>query len=235
MDWLRSCYRAPCIFREGDSELPIQWYFCEPDAKPFPDFHAFPSANWLGNGWGLAELGEQPGTRPWKNGATFPSCGPGNANGVDCVSHHIDWWQNGLGPGDETGPFLPNGYPVCCEDGPCTCLADRYNFLPATITITSGSCSGLQLSVLLQRTDVDQCTWEGTGTSAGGDFSLRITYNGFDTWNLDAWTCSDESALVGVGPAGPCPVGTVTWSDVSSNGLCCPMDSATFDVSVTVG
>lgn len=235
MDWIRSCYKAPMVFREGDEPLQGQWYFCEEDASAFPYFHAFGSLNWLGNGWAGGDIGERPGPRPWQSGAKPVSGGDGDANAVECAEFHSDWWTAGLGEGEESGPYDSNGLPECCLTGPCTCHANRYAFIPCTITVVSGSCSGLQLSLILSRDSDTQCTWFGTGSSDLGDYSIRVTYDGSGNWSLDAWTCSDESAIVVSGPGTACPVGTVTWPGVSSNGLCCASGPTTFDVSVTVG
>jgi hypothetical protein len=119
MDFLRSCYQCEMVFREGDSPIPVKWYFASPDAYAFPGWHSFPSANWRNRQTTAGELGEQPGTRTWLNGAPPPNGGTGNLFALQCTGGvDPEWFKDGIPSGEESGPYNANGLPECCVTGP---------------------------------------------------------------------------------------------------------------------
>lgn len=89
MDNMRSCYRTVMRpFVDSDVEVTIRWYFCAPDAQPFPYRHLFSSLIWspdYDEGTEPVDPGEVRGApRTWCNGSPpFPLgfegtkfCGP---------------------------------------------------------------------------------------------------------------------------------------------------------------
>lgn len=126
VDWLRSCYRTAMIVRTGDTAILVDWYFADPDAKcldiwtPFRSHNMEPDARQVGN------LGEQPGPRPWRNGRKPSNGWTGDDNSKACALMHSDWWLDGLGAGDDSGPFNADLVPECCLNPPtveCNCGA----------------------------------------------------------------------------------------------------------------
>jgi len=179
MDWLRSCYSTSMVFREGDSAQPVRWYFCDTGAKAFPGFHAFGSKNWVSRQAVAGDLGEQPGPRPWVNGAKPANGGVGNINAVLCALLHPDWWQEGIPEGEESGPYEPDGKPTCCVAGPppppdpCTSTWSCGN-LPdvltcrvdsATGTFFCGDPTGTEFNLV--RSMSDPCLWVGSPITGG--------------------------------------------------------------------
>jgi hypothetical protein len=70
MDLLRSCYSTSMrFFRDDPTECDVIWYWCPPDAKPFPGPTVFNSANWDSQKGIDGDLGEVRGApRPWRSG-----------------------------------------------------------------------------------------------------------------------------------------------------------------------
>lgn len=179
MDWLRSCYSVPVLFREGDEPIVVQWYFCEENANAFPYFHSFPSLNWLGNGWHGADIGERANPRPWKNGTEVFGSGVGNQFAIECARLLPVTWRDGLTDGQETGPYAPNGLPECCVDGPppppdpcesswsCGDLPDILvaTVVSATGTFFCGDPTGTSFNMV--RSESDPCLWEASVTFGG--------------------------------------------------------------------
>jgi hypothetical protein len=132
MDYLRSAYRTTMIFRVGDDPVPIQWYRCDPGAKPFKHWTVYASSNWISRDTIAGELGEQPGPKPWDSGVKPANGGSGNADAVICGNVHPDWYLTGIPVGESTGPFEPSGLPTCCVTPP-KCCGCR---MPATISLS---------------------------------------------------------------------------------------------------
>jgi len=107
------------VFREGDSPIPVHWYFASTDAYAFPGWHAFPSANWRNRQTTPGALGEQPGSRTWRNGSPPVNAGTGNLFALQCTGGvDAEWFKTGIPAGEESGPYYASGLPVCCVDGP---------------------------------------------------------------------------------------------------------------------
>jgi len=116
MDWIRSAYVVPMIFRVGDDPVLVRWYFAAEDAKCFPQPHAFFSQNWgPGPEWN-GIVGEQSTKRIWRNGSTPSNGANGSAFDV-CFTDHPDWWLDGIPAGQESGPYNEDFLPECCV--PC--------------------------------------------------------------------------------------------------------------------
>lgn len=114
MDFLRSAYDVPMCFRDGDAPLQVRWRRALPVAKVFPVAHKFFSANWDGRFTPGGGIGEQPGPRPWRNGAVGE-----NPSGQVIGCQPTRWWILGLDPG-ELGPTFDHNcqVPCCLEANP---------------------------------------------------------------------------------------------------------------------
>lgn len=141
------------VFREGDSPLRVKWFFADENAAAFPGWHSFGSANWVNRECEAGAIGEQPGTRTWRNGSKPTNGGTGNLFAVQCASQvNPSWWITGIPAGEESGPYETNGLPTCCVDGPpveqpCTdCSA-----APAADMSVSFTCPGCP--------DLDGTSW----------------------------------------------------------------------------
>jgi len=115
MDYLRSAYTTYMVFRPGDPPVQVRWYFTPPGAKAFPGFHAFASTNWMNRNSDVGDLGEQPGVKPWVNGASFQ---PVVGTNLSASCMNLNWFRNGLGPSDVSGPYDAQGVPICCTPVP---------------------------------------------------------------------------------------------------------------------
>jgi len=114
MDWLRSCYRVPMIFREGDEPVMVRWYFTDEDANCFQGNHVFGSQNWRNERIDQA-IGEQIGPRLWVNGSKPTNGYDGNDDSVECYGGvPVERWETGLDMGEESGPYGTNFIPECC-------------------------------------------------------------------------------------------------------------------------
>jgi len=165
MDWARSCYKSPVVFRVGDDALQVQWYFASENANAFPLFHAFGSLNWLGNGWTGTDIGEQPGPRPWQNGAAPINSGAGDLFAQQCAELLHTAWQSGLADGQETGPYNDLGQPLCCVDGPPPIPCDDCTFIPE-----------VDMSVVFECPDcpcLDGTTWTLTFNAFPGNWTAN--------------------------------------------------------------
>jgi len=107
MDWLRSCYTAPCRFdAEGDATATIRWYKAAPDAKGFPGKHAFASSVWQDDhGLKFSGPGELRDDHKWSRNGKKPC--PGQE-----WQGQLEWYATGLTPEILAGP-----HPVpCCPE-----------------------------------------------------------------------------------------------------------------------
>jgi len=230
MDWLRSAHEAPAFFRIGDAAVPIRWYRTQPGAKAFPFFHAFPSLTWKDNDYGDSDLGERL-PMVWRNGDAPPNAGSGNQVAVDCANEHVEWWQDGLGDGEDSGPYNVDGLPVCCIDGPYTCASAIYDSLQIGVSIDSGSCGGSSFIGAVFRTAPGICQWFGTVDTFSGGVGVNVSYDGSGMWSL-TWGCSSpDISTVFHGSDRPDPF--VEWPAIPANtGLCCSDTGAVLTVRV---
>jgi len=145
MDWLRSCYSTTMVFRTGDTPIAVQWYFADEGAQPHPLMHSFGSTNWVNRRSEAGAIGEQPGSKPWRDGSKPENGGTGQGYAAACALTNPAYWQTGIPPGVETGPYNEQGLPVCCVSGPpmppieqCGCTTGQ--LLKLTIHAPANSC-----------------------------------------------------------------------------------------------
>jgi hypothetical protein len=114
MDRLRSCYKTTIRpFHDSDDEAEITWFWCEPGAKAFPDWHRFASGNWAPDrlGWnGPGEIAERP--RTYVRGKKI-----GRATG-DHYCGTLAMFQQGASRKDPPLPLDAAGEPRCCYKSP---------------------------------------------------------------------------------------------------------------------
>ena len=140
MDYLRSCYEVDMVFRVGDPPIKVRWYFVDCNHNNHPLWTPFASANWVSRVCEAGALGEQPGSRPWANGSRPVNAGDGDEVAVACVEEHEEWWTDGIGSGEETGPYDDAGLPICCtEVPPPVSPCDDCSGLPDDLVITFAS------------------------------------------------------------------------------------------------
>lgn len=233
MDWLRSAYDAPMLQTLGGEPVLVRWYRADEGAEVFPLPHDFGSLNWAPEKGVFGDLGEQDGPRPWADSSKPPNGYIGDADSVSCVLSRSDWWETGLPEGESYGPYDDDGVPICCTQ-PCTCLSPQYDEMEVLIEITSGDCEGLQLSAMTTRPDPEICRWEASGSSSEGSWTITISYAGDSIWSIDAWTCTNDTAIIGVGETGACPTGEVVWEDLTVNNNCCSDLPVTAKVTLTL-
>jgi len=175
MDYLRSAHEAPTVFRVGDTAIPIRWYRADPAAKCFPFFHAFPSLTWKGNDYGTPDIGERL-PMLWRNGQPPGNAGTGNDFAIYCANQHPDWWTQGLGTGEESGPYNEAGLPVCCVDGPppvvpcddCSAVPD----VDLLLTFDSPGCDCLDGSTWTLSWNAFPGNWTANGIELCSDCPL---------------------------------------------------------------
>lgn len=177
------------VFRTGDPAILVQWYFADKTAKTMDIESSFRSKNWENRDAVVGQVGEQPGSRPWRDGKKPKGGYNGDTNSLDCARYHSAWWRDGLGPGDDPGPFNMSGVPTCCVDGPpVSCLSTSFDVLSAEIIDIAG-CGCLGVPSALERTDPDLCEWSCTFDLCDSSTGMAVvTYVGSDTWELDI-TC----------------------------------------------
>jgi hypothetical protein len=110
MDYLRSCYTVPMVFRVGDIPLSVKWRWALPVAKVFPGPHNFASANWDDGFCPAGRVGEQAGPRVWSNGKENPL-----VSGQVLGASPVRWFQEGLLPGEAGSLFTTD-----CRDARCS-------------------------------------------------------------------------------------------------------------------
>jgi len=200
MDWLRSCYRVPMIFRDGDEPVMVRWYFCDEDAECFPHEHVFGSQNWEREKTDRT-IGEQAGPRTWVDGET-PENGDDGQEAEHCFDP-AEWWTDGIPDGEETGPYWDDFTSKCCN--PCNCVLPDILYL----RISDGLCGPvvpipcveepISYLTLEKLPDFEIWAGEGPGNREGsiwradffcdplfGQWCVLITY----TFN-DSHTCGD--------------------------------------------
>ena len=232
VDWIRSAYRVAMVCRIGDPAVLVDWYFCDPGAKPMDVWSSFRSRNWDGRDATAGQLGEQPGVRPWKNGKKPKNGYTGDANSQNCIRYHADWWKDGLGAGEETGPFNANGVPLCCVNGPpVTCSDAAFDILSAEIIDLAG-CGNLGQPSALERIDPGICKWLCTFDITGmTTAAAAVEYVGSNTWELTT-TCHTGTVI----SSAPFMPGQVIDFDVDDDFPCCDQGSPprSFRLRVTV-
>ena len=177
-DWLRSCYTVPMLFDVTGSPINVVWYFVPPGTNFAPKGNQFVSGNWVSREVEAGDLGEQPGPRPWRNGSNPVNYPPPSG---DPCSLDVKL-QNGLDPGETTGPWT--GRKLDCCSTPFDCLT-----LPSTlhveITDLSG-CGGIVGGFDIFT--VAACVWQGgtplftLGYSMGAWFRFLNCSGGDPTW-----------------------------------------------------
>jgi len=220
------------VFRAGDPAILVDWFFADKDAKPMDVESSFRSKNWENRNGVAGAIGEQPGTRPWRNGKKPRGGYTGDTNSQRCARYHADWWASGLGAGDDPGPFNTDGVPECCINGPpASCLDSAYDVLAAEIIDIAG-CSCLGVPSALERTDPGLCQWSCTFDLCGGGTGMAVVdFVGGTTWELDI-TC-EIGSISGSGAFAP---GGVIEFTVEDDFPCCnegtPPRSFTFKATI---
>jgi hypothetical protein len=134
VDAVRSCYSVNMIFAPGGPPVLVDWFFTEPKAEVFTGPNLFNSRNWEDDRGQVFDLGEQPGTRPWRNGQK-PAGLVGRGNCGDAL----------LFESGQSGPFSParsatiQGVPACC----LRCPKAVINPPSAPTTAYMQGCGGL--------------------------------------------------------------------------------------------
>lgn len=177
MDFMRSCYTVPMIFRTDDPPLNAAWYFVDCDHEAFPAWHAFGSRNWESRIAETGAIGEQPGARPWRNGSRPINAGDGDAQAVECAEVEPTYWTNGIPSSVETGPYDANGLPTCCTETPLCCGCDMPDIINVDSFGFGCSCiDGQTFSCVRQGT---ACEWLGPVFDCNGkDWQLRLFVEG---------------------------------------------------------
>jgi len=214
MDMMRSCYATTMVFRDGDEPVPVLWYFADEGALCHPSFNFGGSHNWQSRVSEAGAIGEQPGPRFWSNGAKPANGGSGDAIAKACALEQVEEWANGLGPGQETGPYDSEGVPICCKGPCCECL------IPDTITATmfNNLCPCIHDQVVVLHRQKPECRWRGqmAGSCGGKPVELewevsteepecaavsRFICDGVVVGEeADSWFCEDNAATTVINP-----------------------------------
>jgi len=176
---LRSCYKVKMVFRTGDAPVEVQWYWADNDAKCFPGFSRFASANWINRDVNTGDLGEQPGFRTWVDGKKPPRGYIGDQASGDCAKARASWWTDGIPVSESVGPFNPQGVPLCCINPPC-CGCN----LPATLqaSISGFGCACIPASTITFTRVGSTCIWQSpTFDCSGSDLRFTIEVQEFET------------------------------------------------------
>jgi hypothetical protein len=157
------------VFRTGDDAVPVRWYRAEEGALWAPDGNVFTSHNWSSRDSEAGDLGEQPGTRPWRPGANEKGY---RGDVEDCIDP--TWFVGGIPAGETTGPWDDTTGKLEC----CTCVCDDLPCtLHATITSLSG-CDGFAQSFDLLSDGTSPCLWIGGGPDFDGSFFFSLSKTG---------------------------------------------------------
>jgi len=244
------------VFREGDSPIPVRWYFASPDAYAFPGWHHFPSANWVNRRTTAGDLGEQPGPRAWRNGSIPTNGGTGNLFALQCTGG-VDpsWFESGIPAGEESGPYNASGLPECCVTGPppppdpctssfaCGGMPDvlRARVDSASGTFFCGDPTGDEFDLV--RLESDPCQWMASVTS-GGLFGNFFFTAGDPSGGITEPCPSDsskafalESQYIGLVRDGPlsCDCNALQWTfSLTMSGISnlCLLDGAVLNMTV---
>ena len=230
VDWGRSCYRVAVVCREGDPAYLVDWYWADEDAKVLELWTPFRSRNWEERFSEEGQLGEQPGLRIWRSGKKPANGFTGNANAFSCAEYHSDWWEDGLGDGEEVGPFDDSGVPLCCITGPPTppidlCGCTTAQKIKLTLHSPLNAClDGQEFEVTW---DEDLGQWTNIGDEpqpCGGCFmELKfICINAFPT----QWLLLLQFRATSGGPAEGCAGGSASVDFTN----CLPFSTMPFQV-----
>jgi len=177
MDMLRSCYATTMVFRTGDSPVPVLWYWCYEGALCHPSFNFGHSHNWQSRVSEEGAIGEQPGPRFWSAGSKPANGGKGDQVALDCVNALASAWENGLAPGQETGPYDEDGVPICCKAPCCECVLPDV----MTATVLTNPCAGISDQVFSLHRVEGECRWVGPNIDCGGS-----------NWHLEVFVEGEE-------------------------------------------
>jgi hypothetical protein len=111
MDFIRGAYRTEMRFFPDGPSVPVQWYFTRPGAALFSGQNCFFSRNWEDKANDpFDHLGEQPVSRPWRNGQSSP---------LYIGSRFCDattWYSVGQPVPNLARDTTVQGVPVCCSN-----------------------------------------------------------------------------------------------------------------------
>jgi hypothetical protein len=184
-DWMRSAYEVDMLFDPTGTGHRIRWYRADPSQPWAPDGNQFVSTNWINRDRTAGELGEQPGTMPWKNGKDFRNypVQTGDPCSIDTLLT-----TGFTTPGEEVGPWT-DGKLDCCS-GPFDCTT-----LPSTLHVQIDDLSGCGGIVgSFDITSVASCVWQGgtplftLGYSMGAWFRFLNCTGGDPTWTQVSFT-----------------------------------------------
>lgn len=150
--------------RLGDDPVTVRWFRAD-DAKHWPDWHHFASANWIGRQFQGGELGETSGSRPWRDGSNFKNIVPSEVEQCDPL-----WYQTGI-PFGSTVELGSNDMPLCCQE--TCCELDNAQELVATVQLGSG-CPCLDGLEVVLHPDDSIPGWRGNAIGCS-DFNFAVT------------------------------------------------------------
>jgi hypothetical protein len=146
------------VVREGDPAILVDWFKADDDAKCFPNLSSFRSANWVNRWTDAGDLGEQPGVRTWRKKDKPSNGGTGDDDALACANSHLEWWENGLGSGDDSGPYDDDLLPTCCGPQQTCCECDLSAGMELSLDVPACSCLHLQTFSLTRRSGT--CIWD---------------------------------------------------------------------------
>lgn len=112
MDFARSCQRRRMKFSVGGFHATATWFFCHPDAKPFPYEHTFSLGNWDIVHPTPTTLGDDATQkRVWYNGRRL------NRSTGQTFAGPLEFFQHGC-PGPGAIPRAFDGTPIECLSAP---------------------------------------------------------------------------------------------------------------------
>lgn len=159
------------LFESASDPVPVRWYKAKAGQPWAPDANLYVSGNWTAKDLTAGELGEQPGSRPWRNGADtkdYPV-----QTGDPCDMDPL--LQTGLTGPETTGPWVEDKL-ECCTPGSTCC--DRSD-IPSTLlmrlsppVLGCGCVTPLQSFNIYKTTG---CTWEGSDTVCGSLMICTLT------------------------------------------------------------
>jgi len=164
MDFLRSAYDVPMIFRTGDPPIMVRWRRADPGALAFPGPHVFESKNWQERFCVAGDLGEQPGARPWSNGKAA-----GDTQGTIEGCQPIRWFQTGLQPGETGATFGPDCKVACCRVTPMSywngnTVPDR---IKVSLSMSPGATCDVDGMTFTIKRVPGKSSWHGEGVLFG--------------------------------------------------------------------